>query len=249
MQFRLTGNKISIFHLLLSAHKGKNQFTGLPFILQGDFIPDADRNHIRSDFMWNHEILKNLGVLLAKVVQTCSQTHEIELPDLVPWEQNISPVLEPFTESFKKTMIKTAFRLKDATASIDLEDYVICGLDTRFLSQKDLRSILLSDCFRLFLEPDSALRRCLEWLGVRTLTADDIFRILLEKAKRTADPSWFFNCCYSLAEADNRGDIDEELLDLMKNKGWLLKNNRRFTIPHDRLYFRMPRAKKRNTLH
>ena len=224
----------------------KESLTGLPFILQGDFIPEADRNHIRTDLLWNIEVLENLGVLFAKVVQTCSENSEVEfdLPDLVPWERNISPFLEPFVKSFKRQTLNTSFKLKDTHNSIDLKDYVICNPDARFLAQEDLRPVRLSNHFCLFLNQNSRLRRCLNWIGVRTLTANDIFKILLEKVGNAAtNPVWVFDCYYSLAKADDSDDIDDELIELMKNRSWLFTNKRTFAKPHDRLYFRMPKAK------
>ncbi|MBW2028949.1 MAG: DUF3883 domain-containing protein [Deltaproteobacteria bacterium] len=227
----------------------RESLTGLPIILQGDFIPEADRNHIRTDLLWNTEILESLGALLAKVIQTCSESNQVDfqLPDLVPWESDISPFLEPFVKSFKGHLLNTRFKLGDSASSIELKDYIICNPDTSYLSQEDLRPVHLNNHFRLFLgpNPNSKLRRCLEWIGVRTLSANDIFKVMLEREKSgAANPVWVFNCYYSLAKADERDEIDAELLELMKNRSWLLTNRRGFTKPHDLLYFRMPRAKK-----
>jgi hypothetical protein len=225
----------------------KDSLTGLPFILQGDFIPEADRNHVRTDLLWNREILESLGVLFTKVVQTCSENTEVEfnLPDLVPWEENISPFLDPFVKSLKSEMLKTKFKIEASPDSIDLEKYVVCNPDMRFLSHKDLRPVHLNNHFRLFLRQNSKLRRCIEWIGVRTLTAKDTFKILLEKSRNNdLDTVWVFDCYYSLAKVDDRDGIDEQLLELMRNQRWLFTNKRRFARPHDRLYFRMPKAKR-----
>ena len=225
----------------------KESLTGLPFILQGDFIPEADRNHVRTDLLWNREILESLGVLFTKLVQTCSENSEMEfnLPDLVPWEENISPLLDPFVQSLKSEMLKTKFKLEASPDSINLENYVVCNPDMHFLSHEDLRPVHLNNHFRLFPRQNSKLRRCIEWIGVRTLTAKDTFKILLEKSiNNDLDTGWVFDCYYSLAKADDRDGIDEQILELMRNQRWLFTNKRRFARPHDRLYFRMPKAKR-----
>jgi hypothetical protein len=224
----------------------KESFTGLPIILQGDFIPKADRDHIHTDLLWNYELLENLGVLLAKVVQTCSENIKVGLnfTDLVPWEENISSFLDPFVKVCKRQMLKTDFKLEDSHNLIDLKKYLVCNPDMRFLDNEDLRPVHLSKHFRLFLSRDSRLRKCLEWIGVRTLTAKDMFNILLEKRSHTdVDADWVFNCYCSLAKINDEDGIDEQTLELMRTRPWLFTNNRTFSVPHDRLYFRMPKAK------
>lgn len=219
--------------------------TGLPFILQGDFIPEADRNHIRSELLWNREILKRLGVLLAKVVQTCSENSEINIKfsDLIPWEQNISHFLDPFVKSFKRQLLKTKFKLEDSPSSIELRQYIVCNPDTSFLAQKDLRPVHLHNHFRLFLGLESRLRKCLEWIGVRTMIAQDLFNILLDKSKhKLVDNVWIFDCYYSLAKGNEKDGIDEQTFELIRNRPWLFTNRRTFSKPHERMYFRMPKA-------
>lgn len=225
----------------------KESITGLPFILQGDFIPGADRNRARTDSLWNREILENLGVLFSKVVQTCSENTGLglNLSDLVPWEENISPILDPFVKSLRSEILKTKFKLEASPDSIDLDKYVVCNPDMRFLSNEDLRTVRLSNHFRLFLKENSRLRRCLDWIVVRALTAKDLFKIILEKSRNTdLDTVWVFDCYYSLAKADERDGVDEQLLEHMRDQKWLLTNKRKFARPHERLYFTMTKAKK-----
>lgn len=221
--------------------------TGLPLILQGDFIPGADRNHARTDSLWNDEILESLGILFSKVVQTCSEKSDLDfnLPDLVPWEEEINPQLELFVASLKREMLKTKFKLEDSPGLVDLDRYVVCNPDMRFLSNEDFRSLELNNHFRLFLKENSRLRRSLDWIGVRKMTAEDVFKILLHRSRNTnLNAVWVFDCYYSLAKADERDGIDEQLLEDIGKQKWLLTNKRRFTKPHERLYFRMTKGKK-----
>ncbi|PIU85492.1 MAG: hypothetical protein COS67_07605, partial [Deltaproteobacteria bacterium CG06_land_8_20_14_3_00_44_19] len=220
--------------------------TGLPFILQGDFIPTADRKHIQTDLLWNKEILENLGILLAKIIETCTKHEKIALKfhELIPWEKNISSFLEPFTDSFKSEIINTKFKLGDCSDTTRLKDYIICDPSTDFLTNKDLRLADLNRYCCLFLDRNSILRMCLEWIGVRRLTVEEIFRILLKKKEsKDIGPVWAFDCYYSFAVANSNQEIGDHILELMQTNEWMLTNKRTFCVPHEKLYFRMPKAK------
>lgn len=220
--------------------------TGLPLILQGDFIPTADRKHIQTDLLWNKEILENLGILLAKIIETCTKREKIvlEFHELIPWEENISSFLEPFIDSFKSEIINTKFKFGDCSDTICLKDYIICDSATGFLTSKDLRLANLNRYCRLFLGRNSILRRCLEWIGVRRLTVKEIFQILLKKKEdKDIDPVWVFDCYYSFAIANSNQEIGDHSLELMQTNEWMLTNKRTFCVPHEKLYFRMPKAK------
>lgn len=220
--------------------------TGLPFILQGDFIPTVDRKYIQMDLLWNKEILENLGILLAKIIETCTKHEKIalEFHELIPWEENISSFLEPFTDSFKSEIINMKFKFGDYSDTICLKDYIICDLATGFLASKDLRLANLNRYSLLFLVRNSILRKCLEWIGVRRLTSKEILRILLKKKEnKDIDPVWIFNCYYSFATANSNQEIDNHTVELMHTNEWMLTNKRTFCVPRERLYFRMPKAK------
>jgi len=220
--------------------------TGIRAILQGDFIPKPDRNHIQTDLLWNNEILENLGALFAKGVETCSKNEniEVELEDFVPWKENVSPFLECFVRSFKKEMIKAELRIGSSPNAMPLRHYIICESDTSFLNDKDLRLAHLEKHSRLFLNRNSRLRKCLEWIGVKRLTAKVLLDILLKKSEnKDIDPVWVFECYHSLSMAHNNGDMDEETLELLSSCAWLFTNRRDFCVPHEKLYFRMPKAK------
>lgn len=220
--------------------------TGLSYILQGDFIPTADRSNIQTDLLWNKEILQGLGVLLAKIIETCQSHEEISINfyDMVPWDKNPNSNLEPFITSFRNKMLNEKFSFGNNPEAIPLRNYTICEPATSFLTNENLSKIELGDYYRLFLKKDSPLRKSLEWIGVKELTADDIFRIIVKYAGREhSDPEWLFHCTHCLATAENLGEIGEETLELMRTKEWLLTNKRKFAKPHEKLYFRMPKAK------
>ena len=220
--------------------------TGLPFILQADFIPTADRKHIQTHLVWNKELLQNLGALFAKVIETCCNHDriDVQLEQLIPWDATYPSYLELFIASFKKEVSNRRFILGDHSRPIPLSRYVICHPETEFLTKQDMPLIEADRYFRLVLDRKSDLRPALQWVGIKTLTVWDVLQILIEQKKRgNIGPIWIFNCYYFFATANQSAEIDENTFGSMETKEWLLTNKRTFTTPHDKLYFRMPKAK------
>jgi hypothetical protein len=220
--------------------------TGLPFILQADFIPTADRKHIQTHLVWNKELLQNLGALFAKVIETCCNHDriDVQLEQLIPWDATYPSYLEPFIASFKKELSNRRFILGDHSRPIPLSRYVICHPETEFLTKQDMALIEADRYFRLVLDRKSDLRPALQWVVIKTLTVWDVLQILIEqKKRRNIGPIWIFNCYYFFATANQNAEIDENTFGSMETKEWLLTNKRTFTTPHDKLYFRMPKAK------
>lgn len=220
--------------------------TGLPFMLQGDFIPTVERQHIQTDLTWNKELLQNLGVLLAKTIDTCYKHKriQVEFDLLIPWDKNYVAYLEPFMVSFKNEIINMKFKFGDSSKPLPLNNYIICNPETVFLTEKNLRLVRPGNYCRLFLDRNSNFRRSLEWIGVDRLSTKDVFQVMLRQRKnKRIDPRWIFDCYYSLATADDNAEIDSDTLELMQTTEWLLTNKRAFSVPHEKLYFRMAKAK------
>ncbi len=163
---------------------------------------------------------------------------------MVPWANKYGSFVEPFITLFKNEVISMTFRFGDNPEPISLNGCIICDAETAFLTDKNLRQVRLGRRYRFFLHRNSGLRKCLEWIGVRRLTSKDVFQILVkERENKSIDPAWVFNCYYSFATADRNLAIDDHTLELMYTVEWLFTNKRTFSAPHEKLYFRMPKAK------
>lgn len=224
----------------------KESDTGLPFMLQGDFIPTVERQHIQTDLTWNKELLQNLGFLLAKTIDTCYK-HEriqVEFDLLIPWDKNYVAHLEPFMVSFKNEIINMKFKFGDSSKPLPLNNYIICSPETAFLTDRNLKLIRPGSYSRLSLDRNSNFRKSLQWIGVESLSIKDVFQILMKQSKnKHINPVWIFDCYYSFAIADDNAEIDDYTLGLMQTNEWLLTNKRAFSVPHEELYFRMAKAK------
>jgi hypothetical protein len=220
--------------------------SGMPFILQGDFVPSPDRNYIRTDFEWNIQALKHLGELYGEMVRMCHKHTELEIPlhDLLPYTRQYPDYIDTFIISFKKTVLDLSFKLDTATRSIPLKNYLICDPESDFLTPDDLRLINLHKHNLILLSHKDKLCQALEWIGVRSLNADDMFKILRKKIlNRQKNAIWIFNCYYLLSKYHNDELMDDMTKNLMHRTKWLLNNKIQITLPHDRLYFRMPKAR------
>lgn len=224
----------------------KESDTGLPFMLQGDFVPTVERQHIQTDLTWNKELLQSLGVLLAKTIDTCCK-HEriqVEFDLLIPWDKNYVAYLEPFMVSFKNEIINMKFRFGDSSKPLPLSNYIICNPETAFLTDRNMKLIRPGRYSRLSLDRNSNFRKSLEWIGVDRLSIRDVFQVMVrERKNKRIDPRWIFGCYYSLAIADDNAEIDDYTLELMQTNKWLLTNKRAFSVPHEKLYFRMAKAR------
>lgn len=190
--------------------------TGLPFQINGDFYPSADRKNINNDHpnqaRWNDQVLQGIGDCLARALQWLLQHFAavpLQLYQRLPIKK-VSPLVAPIRERF-------------FTAAQPLPIFhTVSGWQqaeqTRWVTEK-LRPVVEGvDPGLMEADLQTAAWELITELGVRKYTLSDFLRRLrsdVANGDMLADGPWYFSSwkhvevLYAALEQDWARDFDE----------------------------------------